>query len=75
MEQPTERKVILRDIYKALSEKGYDPCGQLVGFLITGDPTYITSHNHARTMAQRLDREVLMRELVSSYIGEQDARK
>lgn len=75
MDQPTEYKITLRDIYKALSEKGYDPCGQLVGFLITGDPTYITSHNHARSMAQHLDRESAMREIVSSYVGVQDKRK
>jgi Uncharacterized protein conserved in bacteria len=74
LKQPTKRKENLRDIYNALSEKGYDPCGQLVGFLITGDPTYITNHSHARTMAQHLDRELLMRELISSYIGEQDTK-
>lgn len=75
MDQPTEYKIILQDIYKALSEKGYDPCRQLVCFLITGDPTYITNHNHARTMAQQLDRESTMCELVASYIGAQRISK
>lgn len=75
MDQPTERIVILRNIYQALSERGYDPCKQLVGFLISGDPTYITSHNQARILAQHLDRESALSDMVSAFIGENDTIK
>ena len=63
-----EARDILLYVYKALQAKGYDPIGQLVGYLITGDPTYITSHNSARSRIRDLERDEILEELVRSYI-------
>ena len=62
-------KVILTTVYDALREKGYNPINQLVGYLLSEDPTYITTHNNARALIRRLDRDELMRALVSSYLN------
>jgi uncharacterized protein (UPF0297 family) len=59
---------ILEYVYRALRDKGYDPVTQLVGYLISGDPTYITSYNQARSLICRIERDELMEELVRSYI-------
>ncbi|UWG95757.1 IreB family regulatory phosphoprotein [Dehalobacter sp. DCM] len=59
---------ILQQVYAALQEKGYDPINQLVGYLMSGDPVYITSHNQARTKIRKLERYELLEELVSSYL-------
>lgn len=59
---------VLRDVYHALQEKGYNPVEQIVGFLISGEPTYITSYNNARSMIRRLDRDELIEELVVEYV-------
>lgn len=59
---------ILRYVYSALTEKGYDPINQLVGYLVSGDPTFITSYNDARSLIIRVPRDELLEELVSSYI-------
>lgn len=59
---------ILEKVYAALREKGYNPINQLVGYLISGDPAYITSHNQARTLIRRVERDDLIEELVSSYV-------
>lgn len=75
MDQASERKQILRRIFLALSEKGYDPYVQLTGFLITGDPTYITSHDQARYLAQRLDREAMMRDMVKAFVARMEDQK
>jgi len=61
-------KEILEKVYEALKEKGYDPINQLVGYLLSGDPVYITSHNNARTLIRRLERYELLEELVKSYL-------
>ena len=63
-----ETKQILREIYVALSEKGYDPINQIVGYLLTEDPTYITTHNNARSLIRRIDRDELLQELVKNYL-------
>ena len=63
-----EMKEILRQIYEALSEKGYNPVNQIVGYLISEDPTYITNYNNARALARRLDRDELLNELVKNYL-------
>jgi len=60
--------VILKHVYQALQAKGYDPVTQLVGYLITGDPTYITSFERARSMICHLERDEIMEELVSAYL-------
>jgi uncharacterized protein (UPF0297 family) len=59
---------ILSQVYEALKEKGYDPINQLVGYLLSGDPVYITSHNNARALIRRLERFELLEELVKSYL-------
>ena len=62
---------ILNDVYKALSEKGYNPISQLVGYVMSGDPTYITNHNGARSMITRIERDEIVEELFNSYISSQ----
>ena len=64
----TETKQILREIYVALSEKGYDPISQIVGYILSEDPTYITTHNNARSLLRRVDRDELLQSLVKNYI-------
>lgn len=63
---------ILQQVYAALQEKGYDPINQLVGYLMSGDPVYITSHNQARTLIRKLERYELLEELVRSYLKDLD---
>ena len=64
-----QTKEILRDVYEALVEKGYNPINQLVGYILSGDPTYITSHNNARNKIRTIERDELLEKLVKSYIG------
>ncbi len=59
---------VLRAVYGALLEKGYNPINQLVGYLISGDPAYITSHKQARSIIRRVERDDLIEELVSQYV-------
>ncbi len=59
---------VLSDVYQSLKEKGYNPINQLVGYLISGDPTYITSYNNARSNIRRLERDELIEELVLEYV-------
>ena len=66
-EQQNMRRV-LRTVYDALSEKGYNPINQIVGYLLTEDPTYITNYNGARSMVCKLDRDELLQELVQCYL-------
>ncbi len=61
---------VLRTVYLALREKGYNPINQLVGYLISGDPAYITSYKQARSLIRRVERDDLIEELVSSYLKE-----
>lgn len=67
MEKNTTRQV-LNDVYVALKEKGYNPINQIVGYIISGDPTYITSHNAARTKIRKLERDEILEELVAHYL-------
>ena len=60
---------ILREVYKALEEKGYNSINQIVGYILSGDPTYITSHNDARNLIRLIERDELLEKLVKSYIG------
>ena len=60
---------ILQHVYRALQAKGYDPITQLVGYIISGDPTYITSYNSARSMICRLERDEILEELVRFYLA------
>ena len=59
---------VLMNAYSAMREKGYDPVNQIVGYLLSGDPTYITSHNNARYMILRMERDELIEELVRFYV-------
>ena len=61
---------ILRSVFDALNEKGYNPINQIVGYLLTEDPTYITNYNNARSMICKIDRDELMQDLVHSYLFE-----
>lgn len=84
MEKPTDRTVvfqasevqkqgaleILKLVYRALEEKGYDPYNQLVGYLLSGDPAYITSHNDARNVIRRMERDELLEILLRSYLSQ-----
>ena len=63
---------ILRGVFDALSEKGYNPINQIVGYLLTEDPTYITNYNNARSMVCKLDRDEILQELVRCYLFEQN---
>ena len=63
---------ILRNVYEALTEKGYNPINQIVGYLLTEDPTYITNYNNARSMICNIDRDELMQVLVREYLFEQE---
>ena len=67
-ENPQDAQTILLCVYHALSAKGYDPITQIVGYLISGDPTYITSYGQARSMICRLERDEIMEELVRVYL-------
>ena len=60
---------ILKDVYEALAEKGYNPINQIVGYILSGDPTYITSHNDARNKIRLIERDELLEKMVKSYIG------
>ena len=59
---------ILTSVYEALHEKGYDPINQIVGYILSEDPTYITNHNHARTLICKIDRDELLQVLVKNYL-------
>ena len=61
-------RLILRAVFDALNEKGYNPINQIVGYLLTEDPTYITNYNNARSLISKLDRDELLQELVRCYL-------
>lgn len=63
----TLKKIIL-SVYQALSEKGYNPINQIVGYILSGDPSYITSYNGARSLVRKLERDEILEELVSNYV-------
>ena len=63
---------ILRSVYEALTEKGYNPINQIVGYLLTEDPTYITNYNNARSMICKIDRDELMQVMVREYLFENE---
>ncbi len=65
----TEMREILAAVYASLQEKGYDPINQIVGYLLSEDPTYITNYKNARSLIRKLDRDELMQELVRCYLG------
>ncbi|AYD40125.1 IreB family regulatory phosphoprotein [Clostridium fermenticellae] len=62
-------KEILTEVYDSLIKKGYNPVNQLVGYLISGDPTYITNYNGARALVRKLERDEIMEEVLKAYLG------
>lgn len=63
---------VIRIVYKALSEKGYNPVNQIVGYIMSGDPTYITSYNNARSLIMKVERDDLLEEMMTFYINNHD---
>ena len=61
-------KIVLSTVYEALTEKGYDPVSQVVGYIVSGDPTYITSHKSARSLIMKVERDELVEEMLKEYI-------
>ena len=70
IEKENQRKAreILESVYEALEKKGYNPINQLVGYILSGDPAYITSYNNARTLIRQLERDELLEELLRNYL-------
>ena len=68
-EENTKCKEILKEVYEALVEKGYNPINQIVGYILSGDPTYITSYNDARNLIRQIERDELLEKMVRNYIG------
>ena len=68
-DQDQEIKAILTAVYDALKQKGYDPINQIVGYILSEDPTYITNYNNARTLIRKLDRDELLQELGRQYLS------
>ena len=68
-EQNNKAQEILKDVYESLVEKGYNPINQIVGYILSGDPTYITSHNDARNKIRQVERDELLEKMVKNYIG------
>ena len=67
-EQNARPKEILKEVYNALEEKGYNPINQIVGYILSGDPTYITSHKGARNLIRQVERDELLEKMVKEYI-------
>ena len=68
MQESTTVKNVLSSVYAALTEKGYNPVNQIVGYIMSGDPTYITSHKGARAMIMKVERDELVEEMLRTYI-------
>ena len=68
VEKETSVKIILELVFEAMTAKGYDPINQIVGYIMSGDPTYITSHNNARSLIMKVERDELVEELLEQYI-------
>lgn len=69
IDKHTETKEILTSVYNSLKIKGYNPINQIVGYILSGDPTYITSYKDSRSLIRQLERDELLEELVKEYIG------
>jgi UPF0297 protein CA_C1679 len=67
-EENTKTKEILKKVYNDLKEKGYNPINQIVGYILSGDPTYITNHNGARNLIRKIERDELLEKMVKEYI-------
>ena len=67
-EKDIEIRKVMKEVYDALKEKGYNPISQIVGYILSEDPTYITTHNNARSLIRRIDRDELLQSLVKNYL-------
>ncbi len=67
-EVDNKARLVLTSVYQALKEKGYNPLNQLVGYLLSGDPAYITSHKNARSLIRQVERDELLEEMVGTYL-------
>ncbi len=68
IEEKATREILVT-VYNSLEERGYNPIDQMVGYILSGDPSYITSHNNARTLISRIDRDDLVEEILKEYLG------
>ncbi|HHY44409.1 MAG TPA: IreB family regulatory phosphoprotein [Firmicutes bacterium] len=68
-----ETRDIILKVYMALKEKGHNPVSQIAGYLLSGDPTYITSHNNARSLVRKVERDEILEELIKAYVREAKA--
>jgi uncharacterized protein (UPF0297 family) len=68
MESLNEAREILSQVYQSLKEKGYNPNNQLIGYILSGDPTYITNHNNARSLIRKIERDELLEEILNVYL-------
>ena len=68
-DKSVKAREVLKQVYSALQKKGYNPINQIVGYILSGDPTYITSYDDARNLIRQLDRDELLEKLVRNYIG------
>ena len=71
-EKNAKAQEILKQVYQSLVEKGYNPINQIVGYILSGDPTYITSYNDARNLIRKIERDELLEKMVKYYIGLED---
>lgn len=69
-EKEEKARDIILNVYKALEEKGYNPTNQFIGYILSGDPTYITSHNNARSLIRQIERDELLEELLKTYLNQ-----
>lgn len=68
MQKLNEAREIIKQVYLALKEKGYNPNNQLIGYILSGDPTFITSHNNARSLIRKVERDELLEEILNVYL-------
>lgn len=68
-EKEKRARDIILNVYQALEEKGYNPTNQFIGYILSGDPTYITSYNNARTLIRQIERDELLEELLKTYLN------
>ena len=73
-DKSSETRKVLNEVYDALKEKGYNPISQLVGYVVSGDPTYVTNHKNARALITRIDRDDILEEVFRYYLENADAR-
>lgn len=74
VDKPVEPKEILVSVFASLKEKGYNPVDQIIGYILSGDPTYITSHNGARSLIRKIERDELLEEILRAYLKAEEVK-